>query len=455
MLLASSPLAAVEYRLTTGVSSEHTDNVGRASDESGLVQDDWIHRPMLRGVIAHQGPKLQLDADYMVEHRIYTEDLFDDRTRFTGRANFRWDAIADVLQIVASNSRTEATEDALGQDIETNRQISSVFSAGPRLVFRPRSSDRLLLEYRFSDVSQNGVQNAINGQNFQDPDSERQLISAIYELGLTENRTLALELSRDNVEFSRDQAPELDIDTAALNYVSKGDALQVKLRAGYTTIDRSLNRGTVDGAIGNLELQWQVSGSGRFDIRASRSINDQSANVLRGNAGFGQGSVFENTDVNEVFEEDILQATYTHRWGRNEASLGYNLQNKDYDDIAFAIGDSRDEDESGFVASYARRVTPKINLRMSAAILERDFQDRGVDEDYLTADLRIDWRAGRALTLFAGAAYEDRDASGAQADLLGLSFDQFSFQFGFTFDIVDRFTNVDPFTNRPQFLQQR
>ena len=83
LLLVCGSASAVEYTLTTGFSTERTNNVGRVSDDSGLVQKDWIHRPTLRGMISHEGNSLQLTGDYLVEHRIYTEDVFDDRARWT------------------------------------------------------------------------------------------------------------------------------------------------------------------------------------------------------------------------------------------------------------------------------------------------------------------------------------------------------------------------------------
>lgn len=430
LVLACGAANAVEYKITAGVSSERTNNVARASDQSGLRQSDWVHRPFLRGLLDHETKKLLLSADYLVEHRIYTEDVFDDRTRWTGQANLRWDAVQDFLQFNASNSRTETTEDSLNQDIESNRQVTTVTSAGPRLFFRPRSSDELSVEYRYSDI----------GQDETDTDSDRQLLSVAYKLGFTENRSLTAEVSRDKVDFDLSTASELEIDTATLTYASLGDALEIRARGGYTTIDRTLGREEIGGAIGSLDLLWRVTGSGQIELNASRSINDQSDDVLRGNAGFGQGSVFENSNVNEVFEEDIVRLSYTHRWGRNTATLGYSLQLKEFDDDAFALGDSRDEDETGFRANYARRLTPRIDARIGASILKREFdEDRNIDEDNFTADFRLDWRTGRALSLYAGASYENRDASGDLALAQLLSFDEFTFLFGITFDFVDRY----------------
>ena len=440
LLLVGGSANAIEYTLTTGFSTERTNNVGRVSDDSGLVQKDWIHRPTLRGIVDHQGNNLQLTGDYLVEHRIYTEDVFDDRTRWTGRADLRWDALPELLQFNVTNSRTETLEDSLIQDVETNRQVTSVTSAGPKLTFRPRTSDELSLEYRYSDISQGQVNTgATIDPNVPqlDSDSERQLFTIAYELGLTENRSITAAVSRDKVDFNQN-APELEIDTASLQYESKGDALELILRGGYTTIDRTLGRDKVDGVIGRLNLMWRVSGSGQFDVTASRNINDQSDDVLRGSAAFGQGAVFENTDVNEVFEEHMLRVGYTHRWGRNTATLSYRLQNQDFEDSAFIDAQSRDEEESGFTLFLARRLTPRIEARFSGSIIERDFEDRGVVEDYLTADFRIDWQVGRSLRLFAGANYEERDARGDSPLVDQLTFDEFVYLFGFNFDLINR-----------------
>ena len=257
-------------------------------------------------------------------------------------------------------------------------------------------------------------------------------------MGFTENRSLTAQLSRDKVEFDRN-APDLEIDTAALLYQSKGEILDIQARAGYTTIDRTLNRNKVDGFIGSLNMTWRVTGSGEFQVNASRNINDQSADSRRGTAEFGQGAVFENSDVNEVFEEDALRISYTHRWGRNTATLGYRLQVQDFEDSAFAAGQSRDEEDQSFTAFYARRLRPTVDVRLGASVSTRKFDARGVDEDYFTADFLVNWQASRSLRLFAGANYEDRDATGDSPLVNQLSFNEFVYLFGFSFDLVNRY----------------
>ena len=299
LLLLCGSAQALEYKLTSGFSAQRSNNIGRASEASGLVQNDTILLPTLRGMIDHEGSNLLISGDYLVEHRIYTEDVFNDRTRWTGRADLRWDAVPEFLQFNATNSRTETTEDSLLQNIETNRQVSSVTSLGPTLSIRPRASDRLSLEYRFSDISQGQVNTGatiLPNDPMVNADSQRQNLILSYELGLTENRSLTASISRDDVEFEQN-APDLEIDIASLAYESKGDALEIAALAGYTTIDRSLGRNKVDGFIGSLNLLWRVTGSGDIELRASRSINDQSNDLLRGSPQFGQGAVFENTNV--------------------------------------------------------------------------------------------------------------------------------------------------------------
>lgn len=435
-LLASAPASALEYKLSAGFSTTHSDNIARASDDSGLKQDDWIHTPMVRGNLSHATSRLRADANYMVEHRIYTEDVFDDRTRWTGLGNLQWDAVPGLLQLNASNSRTEATEDALGQDVENNRQITTVTSAGPRLLLQPRTSDEFSLEFRYSDINQEQTNS----------DSERQYYAASYKFGFSTNRSLTIAASHDQVEFERADAPELDIDTASLTYTSKGDTLDIEARGGYTTIDRSLGRDKVDGVIGNLNLLWRTSGSGEFSINARRNINDQSDDVLRGIASFGQGSVGQNTNINEVFIEDIVRINYTHRWGRNTARIGYDVQNWNFKNAASNEAFARDQDQSGINLYYARRLTPTLNVQLNANFSERDFKERGRKEDFMTSSLRVDWRAGQRLTLFAGASYEDRD--GTSPDLLVdfLSFEELRFNIGMNIDLVSRV----PLARQPQ-----
>ena len=443
LLFSCDAAQAIEYKLTTELSASRSDNIGRVSEDSGLVQSAFLYKPTLRGMLSQETNSLRIAADYVAEYRIYS-DVFDDRLRVTGRADLQWDAIQDFLQFNVSNVRTETTEDSLIQNVETNRQVTSVTSAGPRLFYRPRARDELSFEYRFSDVNQGqagggSITIPVNQQI--NSDSERQLFTLAYKLGLSENRSLTAELTRDNVDFEQD-APELEIDTASLIYASKGDSLDFEARAGYTTIDRSLGRDKVDGFVGRLNLRYRVTASGEFQINASRNINDQSDSVLRGNADFGQGAVFQNSDVNEVFEELVFGISYTQRWGRNIATIGYTFQNSDFEDSAFAPGNSRDERQNSYRAQYSRRVTPRVDMRIAVNYLQREFDSRGVDEDNITGNFRVDWRAGRALSLFAGANYEDRDASGDSPFVAQLNFDEFVYLVGFRFDLVNRYKST-------------
>ena len=169
-LTTALPTAALEYRLGVGYTLETTDNVGRTPDNE---VSDFIHIPQARFSANHVTPQFDIDANYRFQHRIYVEDLFQDRTRLTGSAALSWKALPERLRINVSNSRTEATIQTLQQDIENNRQLTTVTSVGPVLSLRPRPSDRLNLEYRFSDVTEEETAS----------DSERQLVRFGYVVG--------------------------------------------------------------------------------------------------------------------------------------------------------------------------------------------------------------------------------------------------------------------------------
>ncbi|MEM7220245.1 MAG: hypothetical protein AAF515_17920 [Pseudomonadota bacterium] len=415
-LTAALPAAALDYTIGAGYTLETTDNVGRTTDNE---VSDLINIPQVQASVSHLTSQFELDANYRFERRIYVEDLFQDRTRLTGSAQVAWHAIPERLRLNVSNSRTEATIQSLAQDIENNRQLTTVTSVGPVLSLRPRPSDRFNLEYRFSDVTEEET----------DSDSERQLFRIGYVAGLSANRNIGIEASRDSVEFEADFAPSLDINNASVTYNSRSELLDVQLKAGYSNIERSLGADDLNAFVGNLSVNWTPTGGSSFNVLLRRTLSDQSENLLRGTGQFGQGSVIDNSELNDVFTEDTVRASYTLSSPRNSVTLAFSLQNQDYEDD-FVL---RDEDETGFSVNVQRRVTPRITAGASIEFVERDFLALGVKDDFVLGGANVRWQLSRKTLVRANVGWEERDSSRSD-----LGFSQFVGRIGFIYNLVDR-----------------
>ena len=89
--------------------------------------------------------------------------------------------------------------------------------------------------------------------------------------------------------------------------------------------------------------------------------------------------MIDNSELNDVFTEDTIRATYTLRSLRNSLALTYSLQNQDYEDD-FVL---RDEDETSFRAVAERRLTPRITAGASIEFVERNFLNQDVQDDFV------------------------------------------------------------------------
>ena len=432
MGLATTSVQALEYEFGIGNTTLHTTNVGRTEDDE---VSDWIQIPNASLVASHDVGDLELDAAYRFERRIYNEDVFDDRNRFTGRANLLWNALPERLQFFATNTRTEATINSIAQNVEDNRQLVRSTSAGPRLLFNPRGGDQFSFEYRYTLVQEDDSNFFGEGV---DADSDRNRFSLAYELGISTNRSLTLQASREEVDFDDPGTADLDIDNASLSYQSRSETLELMATAGYTDISRTQGLASVNGFVGNVSLRWALSGSKDLRINARRNLNDQSQDLQRGTGTFGQPTVVDNSGLNDVFEEDSIGVNYSSRFGRNTFGLAFRYQTQDFATV------NRDEDENRFSATFSRRHTPTVSSSLSASFTQRDFRFTGIEDDFLNIAGQIDWQATKRLRLALGARYEDRDSPNADVFITptpgfsSFSFSEFSANISIDFNLISR-----------------
>lgn len=137
---------ALDIGVTVDVESEFTTNT--ALTETNELEE-WIHKPGINFSASHEAPNLTLEADYSFEHRFYQEDLFEDESATTGRADILWNAIPERLDFTVRNTRTETPIEAIDAATPSNRQETSNTEAGPTLRFHTRGDDEFQLEYLF------------------------------------------------------------------------------------------------------------------------------------------------------------------------------------------------------------------------------------------------------------------------------------------------------------------
>jgi hypothetical protein len=343
--------------------------------------------------MAHTGAALELDADYTFERRIYQRDLFEDTNAIRGTAEALWHALPERLDFTVRNTITEATINSGEPNTEANRQSVSYTDIGPTLRLRPRSNGEFQLEYLYTDVNDDET----------DTDSKRQNGSARYILELSSVRTTTLEATRQDVDFDDPGAPDLETWIGSVTYAQTGGNLQYSLMGGYNRTSRTLGREDVDGGVFAVSMIWDATSNRSLSLEASHGLRDQSSMLLSGGGGFGD-EINEDTDLNELFAETLLDVALTQRLGANEFELSVRGTLEDYEDVP------RDSDYLAGRLDYERNVSRRTTFRAYVEAGKRNYTNEGSQYKEVLAGMELSRFMSRRFALSLQVLYEKRES---------------------------------------------
>ncbi|MEQ8783481.1 MAG: hypothetical protein RIE06_27785 [Roseibium album] len=394
--LFSLPAESLDASVVASYTAEYTDNTARLTDNETA---ELIHRPGVLGALSHDGDSVTASLNYQVERRIHEKSIFSDETIGTGSGLFEWRAVPDRLALYATNSRTDTTIDARGQDTPDNRQTLEYTSAGADLTLDSVSNHQVVFGYKFGRTSTEETRT----------DSNRHIGTMEYVVPLSGISQLGLLGTLSDVDFDNPLAPDYRSRSGELQFSSGTRKLQYGISAGYQTIDRDLNRETIDGFVGAANAMYRFSENTALALDASRNIQDTF------DSGAREFTVTENglpnrTDTNEVYTEDSFGLSLATQRGRTQLNFGAFYSERDYEDLAL------NEDRSGLTFGAARQVSRKSTIGIDAGLEDREFVDLGEDETFLRGSVFFLYAPWRALSLQLTVAYNERDSNENTAD---------------------------------------
>lgn len=395
----SGHAAAVEYNVSVGYSGEYTDNARRAADDE---VSDVIHRPHVSTAIQHLAPRLELGADYRIQRRIYQDDTFENQNIAEGSGRVYWEVLPRHLTVFATDQRREREIRTAEQGTPDNLQETERSSAGATLSGNLIANQTASITYEHIAIDADQT----------NTDSQRDQITASYVVPRSSVEYFELSASRTDTDFDNPLAPDYQSVTGSGAWNRTTSRTHIRLRAGYTEVDREMQRKDVGSVVGGLEVSRTLSDQSVIELGYARNVADNSLNA---NARFIdlEGDVFVgDTDLNEVYTRDDLALTYTTSIGTSALDLVLFGAEDDYDDV------DRDATRYGAHARISRKIRPGLRTNALVRYQRYRFEFGDQNQNQYQASIGFDWQVTRRLTLAMSGIYFARriDASDADVD---------------------------------------
>jgi hypothetical protein len=410
--------AALEYSASVGYLGEYRDNANRTvgSDE----ESDIIHRPRFAFAGDHVGPRFEAGFNYRAQQRIYQDDTFDDETILEGGADFAWNVVPDRLIVFAANQRQETEVRRSEEAVPTNLQEADESRAGVNLILDSISNHALTLGYQYAQVNLDETRN----------DSSRQTVTANYAIPFSETDVLSLLGDFSKVDFDDDPIPDYESRSGSLQYARLTIRSSLTISAGYQSVDRDLDRDTVDGYIGSIDFTRELSAVTSVGISLSQNFRDNSLEfgrrlIVNEPDPIDDGGFIGDTDIGEVYKEKRGAAFLSTRIGANAVSLTVDAARQEYQDV------DRDADAIGAAVDVIRSIRPNLDGYLGVGYRQHDFATVQGKDDEVQGHLGLKWQRTPRLALGFSLNYFTRQRDVAERDV-----DDWSAQFSIDYLIL-------------------
>ncbi len=388
--ILSAQSFALDVRLGLVNESTHTDNAQRAPDNVEPIEE-WVHQPGAELFVEHQSDRLVLSGNYEYERRIRSEDQFADDSVLVGTSELTWHAIPGRLDFEVSNSRTETTEDAQVAQNPDNQQVSSTTRLGPTLRFRVRDVDEVQLQFLYTD----------DHNEVDETDTTRETLSASYVWNLNNNNRVTFSALANQVDFENTAAPDYDGYTSAVTWERFGPNIDFRGVAGYTTIERELNRDDVSVVNGELEVTWRMTPTMSLTLEGAHDLRDRSQTLTIGALDFGTNAQIDS-NLNEVFINTRGALTWNMRLWENLFRVGISYDDEDYEDIL------NDVQRVGGQVRFERRLSPRFDIILAGFYGDEEFLDENLRFDRRTYEFALRYNVNRRLNMRFMASRDER-----------------------------------------------
>lgn len=392
-LLIISPVALAELAWSVDTGVGHTDNARLTPTNT---ESDTL--PWVGGMIEfeREGRRLRASLAGQGSYVHYMDDTFDDDFVGSAAGFLELGIVPETFLWTIEDHFGQASVDQFEPVTPENRQNINTFTTGPDFIARLGSQSQLRLAARFSDTTY---------ERSDEIDTQTLTGSISFVRNLSPNTSWAIVAAAQRIDYDAPGVETYEQPSLYVSWQSRGARQALAVDLGANRVEGFGDSHTKP----LLRLNWsrRIAPSWTLDANAAAEYRNTSEQFI-GRRRLGV-SPAATTDLGisaapaETYEGG-LALTFERLRTRFSVGGGYSQLN-------YVVDTGLDEDSWFGFTQLSRRFTPRLQGFLTYRIEKKDFEDVGQDDTDQTAELGLDWRAGKSLFLTLGYNYSDSDSS--------------------------------------------
>jgi hypothetical protein len=397
MLMGAAVAADFDYEASLGAGQ--SDNITRVAEDA---QDENIATLGLKFSLDEQSRRLRADLLGDLAYYDYLDGTYDSELLGNVIANANLGVVPERLDWVFGDRFGQVLVDPFTPPTPDNRENLNYLSTGPEATFAFGSQTRLGIGARYVDSIYED--SPFDSSGFLGQVGVTRLLSSASELGLN--------LRHEQIEYDEESLNgDYDHSEAFAQYALNGARTNVKLDAGYTTIDRDAVNDKDSGPLFRLEVSRRIGRLQELTLDAGREFSSSGSAFAgeQSDEAIGLEPVASRQTV-APFTNEYASLYWSISGHRTEISLGGAWRKHEYQD-----SNDLNQTLTSVDAGVQRSLTPALTLSLDLAYSSSDFEVSG-DYSDLLGSLALRWRMSRSLSLSLDYTHYDRNSDLAEGD---------------------------------------
>jgi hypothetical protein len=381
--------ADLNYGVSVGVG--HSDNIERVpeaeTDETigtAGVELDWVERTR----------RLEADVSVDLSYFKYFDDTFESEVVGTADGSVKFAIVPQRLRWLVQDTFGQAQRDPFTPITPDNREDLNYFTTGPELTM-PLGSAATLRAFALLSRSTYEVSPL---------DSDRTSFGFGVVRQVSQRSSLSVNGTSQDVDFKASGASDYNLRSAFLNYSTSGSRTTLDADFGYSWLEPDDGEES-GGPLAKLTVRREVSASSVINLELGTRFTD-AAESLRGALEGGAVGGPDISSSSDPFVSRTASLGWSFHRNRTGVSVGASYSEDEYENQT-----SLDRTRLTYQASFNRHLNPALDVELQATLNDEDYANADVQADDMNLLARVNWRAGRTITLSLSFERADRDTS--------------------------------------------
>ncbi len=325
LIVATKNLQAVESSVNYRLGTSYTDNSLLAAKNK---KDELTINSLVGFSLGDQLRVINYSLLANVNYTNYTKNTLADTTFYRMLADFNWEIIPSSLIWQINNNLSVQEINRLNRPLPTNKQQVNIFSTGPSYIYRLSPINRILLDYRYSDIKYDKkilITNVDNQRNVYKLAVEHK-ISAASSITLNYDDTAVNYLDEtNNIDFTG--------NSIYLSYNAVKARSTIALSAGVSKAKLVTNTRDYKSDFFNAQWDYQINFGSNLSARYRKGLSDASSDI--GLSNFLNSGGVNNANINDssIFTVERFYLIYNQIKANWKTSYILNGVEQDYDEV--------------------------------------------------------------------------------------------------------------------------